>query len=66
MKKLCKKKCKKCKGVKCSNYGKIYVDYDNYYEGILHSKDIHFDSNETKKWSELYKNNLLKLGGFLE
>lgn len=40
MKKLCTKKCKKCKGIKCPNYLGYIKNKDAYYEGILHSKNV--------------------------
>lgn len=49
VKKVCKKKCKRCKGVACPNYSKVVVNYDEYYEGILHSKSIKFTENKSKR-----------------
>lgn len=49
MKKLCTKKCKKCRGIKCPNYlGYMSkLDKKDYYDGILNSRK--FISDITNK-----------------
>jgi hypothetical protein len=49
LRKMCFKKCKNCRGEKCPNFYGYISDKKSYYEGVIHSKKIQFDTDREKQ-----------------
>jgi hypothetical protein len=65
LKKMCFKKCKKCKGSSCPNYYGYISNKKEYYSGILHSRKLKYNDYISKQRQPMDKFDIQLVGGFI-
>ena len=65
LKKMCFKKCKTCRGIKCPNYYGYISNKKEYYSGVLHAKKIKFSDDISQQIQPMNKSDKLLVKGLI-